>query len=159
MPGTPSEIVAEDSDAVYDGDLEDGDWAVEDLKCIPRNAIAERALEIRKCFRRILQAHWKAGVKVLQDLLESLSSWTESLIAVPYPAISPTLHRLEEQHNALREKVDRYQKRLLARENKLAANLINVRTMETELKTFLDASAARARCFKREAGTPQSRSS
>lgn len=50
LPGAASLPIVADLDALYDGFLENGNWAVAILKSTLDSAVADRAGEIRKCF-------------------------------------------------------------------------------------------------------------
>lgn len=63
-PGTHSEVVADDLDDVYDGDLNDGDWALADLEPTTGGTVAGHVREICESFRRNRQARWKADVEI-----------------------------------------------------------------------------------------------
>lgn len=140
-------MVAEDLDDVYDGNLDDGDWAVADLESTPKNAVDGRSRKIRKSFPRFQQAQPKAAVEVPQNLLKLLSSLAEEPNAAPSPSFTPDFEGLEARCTALREEVgrsrERSRERLLALESKLVAKLSNAKAKRAKLKTPLDANAAR----------------
>lgn len=56
LPGAPSEVVAEDLGAVYNGDSEDGDWALADFESRIGDTVAGSRREIRESLLRIQQA-------------------------------------------------------------------------------------------------------
>lgn len=104
-PGAPSEVSAEDLDAVYDCDLDGGDWALIDLEATPDGTVAGRAREIRESFRCILHARREDGGKVPQNLLELLCSLAEGPIATPSSEITSSLERLKAHCSALSDKL------------------------------------------------------
>lgn len=55
-PGASFEAAAEDLDAVYDADLDDGDRAVAGLDSCTERSLANRAQGMKICFRFVQQA-------------------------------------------------------------------------------------------------------
>lgn len=51
LPDVSSEVVSEDSDDVFNGDLDNGNWAVADLGSTPEGAVPGRTRKIRQSFR------------------------------------------------------------------------------------------------------------
>lgn len=94
FPDVPSEALAEALDAVYNGDLDDGDWALADLECTPGSTVAGRAGEIHEYFRRVQQARREDNVGVPQKLLELLCCLAINPTAAPSQAINPNVERL-----------------------------------------------------------------
>lgn len=105
--GAPSEAVSENRNAFYDGDLDDGNWAMADLESTPEGSEAGRAWKIRERFRRIREVSQEAGAEVPQNLLKLLSSLAKQPVLVPSPAIISSSKRSEEQRDACCEKVCR----------------------------------------------------
>lgn len=155
LPGAPCEIVAESLDVVYNGDVDDGDWAVAELEHAPGGIIAGHAWEFRELTHRIQEALGEADVEDLQNIMEDppnvmelLSRMGVEFIAATSPATTSNLARLEAQRNALHEAASRSQQRLLVRESKLGASLNNVKAKVAKLRTCLYASVALDCCLE-----------
>lgn len=80
LPSAPSKTAADDSGAVYDGDLDDGDWEVADLEPTPGDVFASRPQKIQECLRRVQQARQEAGLEVPQNLMGLLSSLVDEAV-------------------------------------------------------------------------------
>lgn len=105
-PGAPGLEVAEDVDAVYDGDLGNCDWAAADLESTAGGAVAGRAQEISECFHRIQEIRRKAGTEVSQSLLKLFSILARKPVVASSPAIPSSLKCLKAQHDACRKEID-----------------------------------------------------
>lgn len=102
-PGSPSQMVAENFNAIYNRDLHDGDWTVVDLESISSGVCARRATEIGESFCLIRQACREAFEEVRQNLLLMLPSLTMEASATPSSPIAPRLDRLKVQLSGLYE--------------------------------------------------------
>lgn len=121
-----------------------------DLKSIVGGAVVGRARETRECFCRAPEVSREVCAKILRNLLDLFSILAGELVVVSFPRISPSLKGLGTQHDASNYVVDRSRARLLAHERELILELNVVRAESTELKTFLDSSAARVCPFGRQ---------
>lgn len=137
-PGAYSEVVAEELDAVYNGDLDDGDWTVADLESTPGVGVASRAKEIRNFYYRIQQVRWEAEMEVPHSWSSCLA-WARCQL-LRRPITTPRLNRPVAQRITLREVVDRCRKHLLNCKSKLVADLNYDKAEATELQTSLNAS-------------------
>lgn len=95
MPNAPNKAVFEDSDAVYDGVLDSGDWVEANLKSTSGDPKPATFEEIRSYFDRVQDICSKAGVEAPQNLLKLLSMRANKSVFAPSPAISPSLKRFE----------------------------------------------------------------
>lgn len=95
-------------DAVYDGDLDNGDWVVAELEFTSGDAVAGGEREIRKSFLHIQQAFREGDVEVPYTLLEPLYSLAEQSIDASFLALFPSLECLEARKNALCEEFSHF---------------------------------------------------
>lgn len=127
-------------DADYNSDIDNGDWAMADLKSASIHASIGRLREIHESFCGIQQA------EALQNLLELMSRLAEKPIFTSSTETTSSLEHLEAQHNVLCDEAERSWERVYACEKKSATDLSTVEAKAANLKTSLNASAACVCC-------------
>lgn len=128
-------VVSEDFGAVYDENMNGGDWAVTDLKSASWSSVAVCTLDVRKWFCRIQEVRPDADADDPRNLLDLLSSLAKESVVVLSATITQTLKHFKAQHDSSRGGVSRFKNLILASKSEMIMALNAFITKASKLKT------------------------